>query len=94
MHWLNRFYEIDDTTPLADDHVLTQFLMHMSTKSYLAYQMKMQQMLTIYIVTGEISMEILEEMVRFIDLLWRVNKLRPEEEQLQTKDFHNDAINN
>jgi len=37
-------------------------------------------MLTIYIVTGEISMEILEEMVRFIDLLWRVNKLRPVEE--------------
>lgn len=51
-------------------------------------------MLDIYIITGDINMDMLEETVRFIDLLHRINKLRPIDEQIQPKEFHNDAINN
>lgn len=56
--------------------------------------MALQSLLTINIITEEINFDLLEETVKIIDLLWRVNKLKPLEEQLHAKEFHNDAINN
>lgn len=56
--------------------------------------MALQSLLTINIITEEINFDLLEETVKIIDLIWRVNKLKPLEEQMHAKEFHNDAINN
>ena len=52
------------------------------------------QLRTINIITEDINFELLEENVKLIDLLWRVNKMKPQSEQIHPKEFHNDAINN
>lgn len=56
--------------------------------------MSLQSLLTINIITEEINFDLLEETVKLIDLLWRINKLKPLEESLNAKEFHNDALNN
>ncbi len=82
----------------ADDnesyHVLYQFLISISKNQMLAYLMCLQSLLTINIITEEINFELLEENVKLIDLLWRVNKMKSKSEQIHPKEFHNDAINN
>jgi len=56
--------------------------------------MSLQSLLTINIITEEINFDLLEETVKIIDLLWRVNQMKPISVRIQPKEFHNDAINN
>jgi|688.fasta_scaffold1600623_1 hypothetical protein len=39
-------------------------------------------------------MDALTDAIKFIDVLYKANKTRPEEEQILAKEFTNDAINN
>lgn len=50
--------------------------------------------MTINIINEDINLELLEETVKIIDLLWRANSFKPAADKLHAKEFHNDAINN
>jgi hypothetical protein len=50
-------------------------------------------MITTQIVTEDINLDHLEETVKLLDLLYRVNKLKSLEEQILPKEFHNESIN-
>lgn len=94
LRMINQHYEVDINEFQPDDHILTQFLVRMSNSDFLNYLISTQKMLTRYIIIGVDNMDVLEESVRFIDLLWRINRLKPQEHQIATKEFYNDAINN
>lgn len=58
------------------------------------YLVNLQSLLTIQIITGQSTLKRIEEGLKFIDLVWRVNKHHPAEDQIHPREFHNDAINN
>lgn len=91
---INQYYETETGDRLQQEHLLMQFLIRMNNNDFLNYLISIQRMLTRYIMIGVENMDILEESVRFIDLLWCVNKLRAAEDQIHHKEFFNDAINN
>ena len=57
------------------------------------YVISLQSQLTINIITGQIQMKRLEEIIKLMDTFWRVNKSRSFG-QMSIKEFQNDAINN
>lgn len=91
---INCMFEYLETDANESDHVVLQYLTSISKSQMLAYLMCLQSLLTINIITEDINFELLEENVKLIDLLWRVNKMKPQSEQIHPKEFHNDAINN
>jgi hypothetical protein len=91
---INCMFEYLETDANESDHVVLQYLTSISKNQMLAYLMCLQSLLTINIITEDINFELLEENVKLIDLLWRVNKMKPQSEQIHPKEFHNDAINN
>ena len=44
-------------------------------------------------MTEDINLDHLEETVKLLDLLYRVNKMKSPEEQILPKEFHNESIN-
>lgn len=56
--------------------------------------MSLQNLLTINIVGEQINFPLFEDTIKFLDILFKVNKIKPKEQQILDKEFHNDAINN
>jgi hypothetical protein len=70
------------------------FMVNMPKTQILEYLISLQSLLTINIIGEEIDFNLLEETIKIMDLLWRTNKLKPIQEQIHDKEFHNDSINN
>jgi len=45
------------------------------------------------VITEEIDIDIIEENVKLLDLMYRTNELKPKDQQISNKEFHNDSIN-
>ena len=71
-----------------------QFLVDMPNIQLLEYVMSLQNLLTINIVSEQINYPLFEDTIKFLDTLFKVNKIKPKEQQILDKEFHNDAINN
>lgn len=70
-----------------------QYLLSLSKVQLLQYVMKVQSMITMQVVTEDINLDHLEETVKVLDLLYRVNKAKTLDEQIFAKEFHNESIN-
>ena len=72
-----------------------QYLASLDSASLHEYVMQLQSLITINIVTGVANMDLLKAAVRVLDLLWWVNRwFKQKGEQIEMKEFHNDAVNN
>lgn len=85
--WIRVNYELTKAVNqifenLQTDHILMQYLVSMTKVQLLQYVMKVQSMITLQIVTDDIDLDHLEETVKVLDLLYRVNKAKSQEEQI------------
>lgn len=80
---------------LAKQDLLVQYLSSLDVASLHEFVMQLQSLITINIVTGVANMDLLKAAVRVLDLLWWVNRnFKQKGEQIEVKEFHNDAVNN
>lgn len=71
-----------------------QFLLEMPNIQLLEYVMSLQSLLTINILGEQINFPLFEDTIKFLDILFKVNKIKPKDQQILDKEFNNDAINN
>lgn len=64
-----------------------RFLEAMPKEQLHEHVMSLQSLLTINIITGQINLQRLEQAVLLLDLLFRTNKKRDPENQVQLKEF-------
>lgn len=68
-------------------------LASMSKGQLLEYVMGLHSVITIQVVIENIKQDLFEQTVKFLDKIYRANKLKSND-QIDDKDFHNEAINN
>ena len=73
-----------------------QFLAALPTTVLHQYVMQLQSLLTINIVAGgNVNMDLLMSCVRMLDIFYWINiRFRDTVDQIEKKEFHNDAVNN
>ena len=73
-----------------------QFLAALPTTVLHQYVMQLQSLLTINIVAGgNVNMDLLMSCVRMLDIFYWINiRFRDAVDQIEKKEFHNDAVNN
>ncbi len=75
------------STPLALDTEVMLFIQSISNMSLLTYLNKLQQILTLTIESVEAESDFLEDLVRLIDVFWRVNQSKPIDDRISAKAF-------
>ncbi len=69
------------------------FIQSISNISLLTYLNKLQQILTLTIESVEAESDFLEDLVRLIDVFWRVNQSKPIDDRISAKAFQNETLN-
>lgn len=74
--------------------MLIQYISSFSSASIHEFVMQLQSLITANIVVGVVDMEFLKQSVVFLDVLHWINQdLLPKDDQIEIKEFHNDAVN-
>jgi len=93
--WLGVSYELISALNnlINDDPLLIEFISSMSKSHLLEYVIGLHGALTIQIVMEDVNNELLEETIKLMDTIYKVNSTKKDEDKIEDKEFYNEAIN-